>query len=211
MQEDDQSQKNTLFSLRSISSYFLYFATCYGYYMLVTWLPRFLEMERGFTGVAIGMSAALVAFASVPGALIFSRLVDRFRSKRIVFIVALELLAAATFALIVIVPTAGLLLLGLICYGLVGKLAVDPMLISMVSENAPTKRVGTFLTTFNFFGMSSSVLAPFVTGMISDTFGSRIGGFYLSFALIIASTLFFLFVNRKKKAQSADTLAQEAA
>ncbi|MDR3053129.1 MAG: MFS transporter [Coriobacteriales bacterium] len=206
---EDLSQKTTLFSLRSISTYLLYFATCYGYYMLVTWLPRFLETERGFTGVAIGMSAALVAFASVPGALVFGRLFDRFRSKRIHFIVVLELLAAVTFLLVVFVPSAGLLLAGLVCYGLVGKLAVDPMLISLVSDNAPIKKVGRFLTTFNFCGMSSSVIAPFVTGVISDQFLSKVGGFYLACGLIVACTLFFLLVNlRKSKAARPVEAAQ---
>ena len=198
-----QPAKNKLFSLRSIANYALYFATCYGYYMLVTWLPSFLESERGFTGIAIGFSAALVAFASVPGALIFGRLVDRFRNKRIRFIVILELCAAATFIAIVLVPDAALLLVGLIVYGLVGKLAVDPMLISLVSEGAPTQKVGRFLTTFNFFGMSSSVVAPFVTGLISDIFLTKVGGFYLACGLIVVCTTFFFIVNTKSKAAKA--------
>jgi len=198
---DDGSAKITMFSLRSIANYTLYFATCYGYYMLVTWLPSFLELERGFVGVAIGFSAALVAFASVPGALIFGRLVDRFRHKRIVFIVTLEFLAAATFVAIVLVPNAGLLMVGLIVYGLVGKLAVDPMLISLVSERAPKEKVGRFLTTFNFFGMSSSVVAPFVTGLISDIFLTKVGGFYLACGLIVVCTIFFLIVNMRSNAK----------
>ena len=197
----DDNSKISMFSLRSIANYILYFATCYGYYMLVTWLPSFLELERGFVGVAIGFSAALVAFASVPGALIFGRLVDRFRHKRIIFIVTLEFLAAATFIAIVLVPNAGLLMVGLIVYGLVGKLAVDPMLISLVSERAPTQKVGRFLTTFNFFGMSSSVVAPFVTGLISDIFLSKVGGFYLACGLIVVATIFFLIVNIKSNAK----------
>jgi len=200
---DDLPRNNTLFSLRSISNYALYFATCYGYYMLVTWLPSFLETERGFTGIAIGFSAALVAFSSVPGALIFGRLVDRFRSKRLRFIVTLEFLAALTFIAIVLVPSSGLLLIGLVIYGLVGKLAVDPMLISLVSEGAPLQKVGRFLTTFNFFGMSSSVVAPFVTGLISDLFISKVGGFYLACGLIIVCTLFFYLVNRKPASKEA--------
>jgi len=205
----ESSPKITMFSLRSIANYALYFATCYGYYMLVTWLPSFLELERGFVGVAIGFSAALVAFASVPGALIFGRLVDRFRQKRIVFIVTLEFLAAATFVAIVLVPNAGLLMVGLIVYGLVGKLAVDPMLISLVSERAPTEKVGRFLTTFNFFGMSSSVVAPFVTGLISDIFLSKVGGFYLACGLIVLCTFFFLIVNIRSNAK--DKAEQEKA
>jgi len=207
----DESSKISMFSLRSVANYALYFATCYGYYMLVTWLPSFLEMERGFTGVAIGFSAALVAFASVPGALIFGRIVDRFRHRRIAFIVTLEFLAAATFIAIVLVPNAALLMVGLIVYGFVGKLAVDPMLISLVSERAPTEKVGRFLTTFNFFGMSSSVVAPFVTGLIADMFFTKVGGFYLACGLIVVCATFFLIVNIRSKAkekaeQSAETL-----
>jgi MFS family permease len=197
---EDLADKVGLFSLRSVSSYLLYFATCYGYYMLVTWLPNFLETERGFQGVAIGMSAALVAFAAIPGALFFSRLVDRFRSRRLTFIVSLELCAALMFLLIVSAPTSGLLLLGLLLYGLTGKLAVDPMLISHVTESAPRRRLGAYLTTFNFFGMSSSVVAPLATGLISDHFHSKIGGFYVSLSLLIVCAVFFLIVNRRCKA-----------
>jgi MFS family permease len=198
-EEEDASGKTTLFSLESISSYVLYFATCYGYYMLVTWLPNFLETERGFTGVAIGMSAALVAFSSIPGALFFSRKADRFRNRRNSLICALEFAAAGVFVFIVMAPSSTLLMAGLIIYGLLGKLAVDPILISHVIDHAPKKRTATHLTTFNFFGMSSSVVAPLVTGLISDTFHSKAGGFYLAMALLLVATLFFLLVNNKKR------------
>ncbi len=52
----------------------------YAYYMTVTWLPN-LGTERGFQGVAIGFSS-LVAFASIPGALFFSRLADKYMHKK---------------------------------------------------------------------------------------------------------------------------------
>lgn len=204
--EEPEHGKAELFSIRSISCYFLYFSTCYGYYMLVTWLPNFLETERGFQGVAIGMSAALVAFSAIPGALFFSRMADRFRSKRLNFIVSLELCAALMFVLIVAAPNSALLLLGLLLYGLTGKLAVDPMLISHVTDNAPRRRLATFLTTFNFFGMSSSVAAPLVTGLISDSFHSKIGGFYIAVALLVLSSLFFLIINRRSMTE--ETSAQ---
>ena len=50
--------------------------------MTVTWLPNFLGTERGFQGVAIGFSSSLVAFASIPGALFFSRLADKYMHKK---------------------------------------------------------------------------------------------------------------------------------
>ena len=47
--QDDES----FFSLRLISTYFLYFVTCYAYYMIVTWLPNYLENSRGFQGYSV--------------------------------------------------------------------------------------------------------------------------------------------------------------
>jgi MFS family permease len=201
--EEPERGKTELFSLRSISAYFLYFSTCYGYYMLVTWLPNFLETERGFQGVAIGMAAALVAFAGIPGALFFSWIVDRYRSRRLGFIVGLGLCAAMMLVLVVAAPSSGFLLLGLLLYGLTGKLAVDPMLISHITDNAPRRRLGTYLTTFNFFGMSSSVAAPLVTGLIADYFHSKTGGFYVSVVFLVASVIVFLIVHRYSAPQAA--------
>ena len=56
---EDKVSMSTLFAPHMIASYVLYFATCYGYYMVVTWLPSFLQQERGFEGVAIGFSSAV--------------------------------------------------------------------------------------------------------------------------------------------------------
>lgn len=192
--EDKVSMKR-LFAPNMIASYILYFATCYGYYMVVTWLPSFLQQERGFQGVAIGFSAALVAFSAIPGALFFSRLSDKFQSKKIHFIVVLELLAAVMLVLTVLAPTSGILLVGLILYGLLGKLAVEPIIISYIADTAPKKGYGTTFGVFNFFGMSSSVLAPWVTGLISDATGSKVNGFYLSALIMVVGTVLFLVAN----------------
>lgn len=193
-----------LFAPNMLACYILYFATCYGYYMVVTWLPSFLQQERGFEGVAIGFAAALVAFASIPGALFFSRLSDKFRTKKIQFIVALELLAAGMLILTVMAPNSGILLVGLILYGLLGKLAVEPIIISYIGDIAPKTGYGTTFGVFNFFGMSSSVLAPWLTGIISDVTGSKVNGFYIAAIIMVVGTLLFLIANliiqRKKTA-----------
>lgn len=202
---EDKVSMSTLFAPHMIASYVLYFATCYGYYMVVTWLPSFLQQERGFEGVAIGFSSALVAFSAIPGALFFSRLSDKFQDKKIQFIVVLELLAAAMLVLTVMAPTSGVLLVGLVLYGLLGKLAVEPIIISYIGDTAPKKGYGTTFGVFNFFGMSSSVLAPWVTGVISDATGSKVNGFFLSAIIMVVGTVLFLGANimmKKKKAKA---------
>lgn len=205
--EEENDNPGGLFSARMISAYIMYFATCYGYYMIVTWLPSFLQQERGFQGVAIGFSSALVAFASVPGALFFSRMSDRFRNKKISLIIFLEICAAVMLTCTVLSPDSTMLLISLILYGLLGKLAVDPIMISFVADNAPKKGYGTSFGVFNFFGMSSSVIAPLVTGMISDHTGSKVMGFYISAAILVIGTAVFFTVNVLMKQKSKPTPA----
>ena len=85
---------------------------------------------------------------------------DRFRNKKVQLIIFLELCAAVMLVCTVISPDSTMLLISLILYGLLGKLAVDPIMISFVADNAPKKGYGTSFGVFNFFGMSSSVIAP---------------------------------------------------
>ena len=197
--EQDISGTTALFSLHSIATYILTFSICYGYYMMVSWLPNFLETERGFQGVAVGMTASLLGFAAIPGALGISRVADRFRHWRLRLIVGLSLCSTLTFTLIVTAQTPGLLLTGLLLYGLTGKLAVEPMLLAHVIEGAPRRKMGTYLSVLNFFGMASAVVAPLVTGMISDLFHSKVGGFYVSIGVLLVSVALFQIVNHRSK------------
>lgn len=189
----------TLLAPKMLFTYILYFATCYAYYMIVTWLPNFLATERGFKGTAIGFSSSLVAFASIPGALFFSKLADKFMDHKIQFIVILEISAAAMLLMTVQATNATFLLTSLILYGFLGKLAVEPIIISWLGENAPQVGIGTTLGVFNFFGMMSSIVAPALTGNISDITGSKILGFYIAIALLVIGTLLFLAANIHKK------------
>lgn len=189
--------KRNLFTSKMIAAYIIYFATCYGYYMVVTWLPSYLQQERGFEGVAIGFSSALVAFAAIPGALFFSRMSDKFRDRKVGLIIFLELCAAVMLIVTVIAPNSSILLIGLILYGLLGKLAVEPILISYIADHAPKSGYGTSFGVFNFFGMSSSVIAPFLTGVISDQLGSKQMGFYISAIILVIGTAVFFFSNLK--------------
>lgn len=200
-QPKEKVSLSTLFSLRMLFTYVLYFATCYAYYITVTWLPNFLGTERGFQGVAIGFSSSLVAFASIPGALFFSRLADKYMHKKVTFIVILEVLAALMLLVTVQATNSTFLMIALILYGFLGKLAVEPIIISWLGENAPKVGVGTTLGVFNFFGMMSSVIAPTLTGSISDATGSKVMGFYIAIILLIGGTFLFLTVNSKKTAK----------
>ncbi|MDU4311591.1 MAG: MFS transporter [Klebsiella michiganensis] len=172
-----------LFSPLLCSVYFLYFCTCYGYYLIVTWLPSYLQTERGFDGGAIGFASALVAVVGVPGALFFSHLSDKFRDSKVKVILGLEIVAAAMLMFTVLSPNTTMLMISLVLYGLLGKMAVDPILISFVSEQASAKTLGRAFSLFNF--------------------GSKEISFVMSAGLVITGTILFALITlRKNKIQS---------
>lgn len=194
-----EKSKGNLVSIGMIACYLLYFTTCYAYYMIVTWLPSFLESERGISGGLVGLVVSMISVTAVPGALFFARLSDKKRGQKAAIIVGLELAAFALVAVSMFAPNAMLLSLILLLYGFLGKMAVDPVLISYVSDKADPKSVATTLGVFNFFGMSSSVVAPALTGKIIDVTGSGEFGFYIGAALLLAGTVFFLLSNAGRK------------
>jgi MFS family permease len=201
-----REEKNApLFSSLLCSVYFLYFCTCYGYYLIVTWLPSFLQSERGFDSSAVGFASALVAVAGVPGALFFSNLSDKFGDSKVKVILGLEIVAAVMLISTVLSPNTTMLMISLVLYGLLGKMAVDPILISFVSEQASAKTLGRAFSLFNFFGMSSAVVTPTLTGFISDVTGSREISFIISAGLVIVGVLVFAVVTLRKKNTSTVT------
>ncbi len=195
--DSETEKKASLLSLNMISCYILYFTTCYAYYLIVTWLPKFLEAERGIAGGKIGLVVSMISVTAVPGALFFAGLSDKLRGKKALIIIGLELSAFVLVALSMLMPNALSLTFILLLYGFLGKMAVDPVLISYVSDKASKKNMATTLGMFNFFGMSSSIIAPAFTGFIMDKTGSGEIGFYVGALLLILGTILFLAFNAR--------------
>ncbi|MBJ8325943.1 MFS transporter [Streptococcus pacificus] len=183
-----------------VFAFILLFGSIYANFVIITWLPQFLISERGFEGSSVGFISSLVPWASIPGALFFARMKDKIGStKKLAYF--LVPLAALSVSLIAFVENQTLLIAVLILYGLTGKLALDPILISYVNTHAPKGRLSTTLSAYNFIGMSGSILAPYVTGFISDNAGSMQIGFYLAaIMLIVALVLFGMMAQDTEKA-----------
>lgn len=193
-----------LFKPKMVAAYIVYFSTLYAYYLISTWLPNFLETERGFAGSFTGIVSSLVFFAGIPGALVFSRLADRMPEKKIALIAILQAAAAITLFFMVQPLPKPLIVALIVLYGLLGKLTVEPIIISWLGDFAPKDSVTTTFGVFNFFGMSASVFAPAVTGSLTDSLGSGVYGYYLAIAIVIAFTAVFLGIAcRKDKKQAA--------
>lgn len=192
----NQMSIKALFKPRMISAYILYFSTLYTYYLIDTWLPNFLETEKGFSGTSVGLASSLVFFTAIPGALIFSRIADGIPKKKVQLIILLEVLAASVLFITVTTTNQTILVIGIMAYGFFGKLAVEPIIISWLGESAPRGSIATMYGVFNFFGMSASVIVPSLTGKISDITGSKLYAFYLAILIIGIGTLLFYLINR---------------
>lgn len=189
-EQEPISLKQIFLNRNLVAAFVLCFTSIYANFVIITWLPQFLIAERGFTGASVGFISSLVPWASIPGALIFARLNDKTGAtkKLVFFLVPLAILSVFAIAF---VTNRTLLISVLILYGLTGKLALDPIMVTFVTKHAPKAALGTTLSAYNFIGMSGSILAPYVTGYLADTAGSMQVGFYLSCVLLILGLIAF--------------------
>lgn len=191
--EEKVSLKDIFTNKNLVAVFLVCFVSIYANFVIITWLPSFLIQERGFIGGSVGFIASLVPWASIPGALFFARMKDKIGSTKKMMLMLIPLALLSVF-LMAYVTDKNLLIAVLILYGLTGKLALDPILISYVNAFAPKGSLSTTLSAYNFIGMSGSILAPYVTGYLADSVGSMQVGFYVAAVLLGLGLLLFLFV-----------------
>ena len=200
--QTDKASKATVGSLfknkNLIIAYIAVFCSLYGFFMVLTWLPYYLLTERGIQGSQVGNIASLTAWASIPGAILFSLISDKLgRRKPLVFL--LVPVAAISICGMVYIQDINLLIAALIFYGFFGKLALDPVLIAFVADNAPKESYSSAYGVYNFVGMSSSIIAPYLTGYLADKTGSLAAGFYVAAGLLLVVALVMCFATEKPR------------
>lgn len=179
---------SSLFNRNLILAYIIIFCSIYGFFMIITWLPYYLETARGLTGGNIAFVASLVPWAAIPGSLFFSWLSDKLGRRKPVLLMMLPFGILSTAA-IVYFDSLPILYMTLIVYGIVGKISVNPVLIAVVANNAPKQSLSTAFGFYNFVGMLGSILAPYITGWLTDTTGSMNIGFYFAAALLVIALI----------------------
>ncbi|OFJ74584.1 MFS transporter [Staphylococcus sp. HMSC056G08] len=193
---------SSLFKNRNlILAYIIIFCSIYGFFMIITWLPYYLESERGINGAQVAFVASLVPWAAIPGSLFFSWLSDKLGRRKPVLMIMLPLAFIFT-ASIVFFDNLVILYIALIGYGIVGKISTNPVLIAVVADNAPKSSLGTSFSVYNFIGMTASILAPYITGFLTDLTGSMAIGFYLAALLLVVGLVAALMLKEKGKVQA---------
>ncbi len=162
------------------------FCVLYGWWVLLSWAPVFFQTERGVSLTKSGLYTLVIAITAMPSGLVLGRLSDRIGRKRII-LGMLPLMALSLVAVAQVHSKPGMLL-ALMAYGLVGKLAWDPLGIAWLGDymsRARPEAVGAAVALFSFTSVMSAVVGPPLTGLIKDLTGSLAGGFYLAAAIAL--------------------------
>ena len=169
------------------------FCVLYGWWVLLSWGPVFFQTERGVSLTMSGMYTLVIAITAIPSGLVLGRLSDRVGRKRI--ILGLFPLMALTLIAVAQVYSRTGMIVTLMAYGLVGKLAWDPVGIAWLGDYMSRRHpegVGAAVALFSFTSVLSAVVGPPLTGWIKDLTGSLAGGFYLAAGVALAGFLFSL-------------------
>jgi MFS family permease len=162
------------------------FCVLYGWWVLLSWGPVFFQSERNVGLTMSGLYTLVIAVTAIPAGLLLGRISDHIGRKRI--ILTMLPLMALSLAVIPQVQSRTGMLLALMVYGVVGKLAWDPLAISWLGDYVARKRpeaVGTAVALFSFLSVLSAVVGPPLTGWIKDVTGSLAGGFYVAAGLAL--------------------------
>lgn len=181
-----------------VLAYITIFCSIYGFFVIITWLPNYLEVERGMDKIEASKIASIVPWISIIGTLLCSYVSDKLGRRKPVVLFMMPLSLIAIFS-IVHSDSYALLIAVLILYGFIGKISLNPVLIALVADNAPKASLSTAFGLYNFFGMAASICAPYFTGLIADKTGSLNSGFYLAAAITLVGITAMLFVKEGPK------------
>lgn len=180
-----------------VIAYLTIFCSIYGFFVIITWLPYYLENERGMDKIRAANIASIVPWISIIGTIIFSYLSDRMGKRKPIVLFMMPLSLIAIFGIVYSTSEAALIAV-LVLYGFIGKISLNPVLLALCADYAPRTSLSTAFGLYNFFGMSASTIAPFMTGYIADTTGSLNAAFYFAAGVTLIGIIAMLFVKEKK-------------
>ena len=172
----------------------------YGFWVLITWGPYFLKVERDFSLGQAGFYTGLTALSAVPAGLLWGKLSDRYGRKRLALLtlpvgaIALLWLSQAREPLSIVV--------GLLLFGAFSNSAFSPIMVAWTGDIVAARypgMMGAAVGVYNSVIMLAAILAPTISGMIKDMTGS------LSWALVVGSTVmavgmvFLIFIHQKSR------------
>ncbi|KXX56472.1 MFS transporter [Rhodococcus sp. LB1] len=177
-----------------------YASYTYAYYVLLTWLPAYLEKQFGVNLLKGGIYTmipwlvAVIAQFLIAGILMdrwLARTGDVTKVRRTVLVVSLLASLAVTGA-----AYAGSIVVALIflSIGAAGLAVSVPAGSSIVALIAPQGYTGSLGGIVNFIANLLGIAAPIVTGMVVDSTGSFAGAFIATGAVLIGGIFCYTVV-----------------
>ena len=201
--EISSSQKTNfsqLFKNRNlVLAYITIFCSIYAFFVIITWLPNYLEVERGMNKIEASQIASIVPWISIIGTILCSYISDKLGRRKPVILFMMPLSLIAIFSIVYCHSYIELIAV-LVLYGFIGKISLNPVLIALVADNAPKVSLSTAFGLYNFFGMTALICAPYFTGLIADKTGSLNSGFYLAAVITMVGITAMLFVRERQTA-----------
>ena len=173
------------------------FCSMYAFYVLLTWLPFYLQAARHLDGGEAGLVSALVPLLSIPASLLAAAWCDRpasgtggrtAGSRRGAALAVLLPVSAGAVLLVGLAPGRAPLYGGVLLYGLTGKLVVDPLLVAEVAAATPAEAYASVFGVLNLASTVPTFLAPAVTGWLVDLTGTFEVAFALAAVLLAIGT-----------------------
>ncbi|MDR2174660.1 MAG: MFS transporter [Synergistaceae bacterium] len=167
------------------------FCLLYGFWACLNWGPTFLRVERGFVAEQAGFYSGLIALASIPGGLLWSRLTGRL-GRRAVLMTALPL-CALFLCCVANARSFPAITASLMAFGFCSNTAVVPVAVLWISQIAGPRypgRVTVAIAFFNCVLIASAVAAPALSGLIRDVSGSLAGAIFLAAGVVLSGLLF---------------------
>lgn len=175
----------------------------YTQYLFLTWLPAYLQAERGITLAKSGWLTSLPYFGAVVLTVLLGRLSDSRLSPAAVagggrrrMVAAMMLVAAVIlFAPLVTNVYAVLLLITVALSGVATTIGLNIALLSDLLRSAGDagRATGLLILGGNVFG----ILAPIVTGYVVQATGSYDVAFVVAGALLLIGAASALFLTRR--------------
>ncbi|HUK28188.1 MAG TPA: MFS transporter [Candidatus Acidoferrales bacterium] len=172
------------------------FCSLYGYWVILSWAPSFLQTTRHLNVFYSGLATGIFAAVAIPSSVLIARYSDRIGRKKI----SLLILPLASLSILLMAFTQNLLvfMIAIVVYGIVGKLTLDPLVVAWTGEVVSSTSLGLALALLNVFAMGSSILAPVITGVLADASGTLSYGFYAGSVVVIIGTGFLALVTRDR-------------
>jgi MFS transporter, ACS family, D-galactonate transporter len=185
---------------RSVLGIFLgFFAYDYAWFVFITWLPRYLKKERGFTDGEMGIYSAvpflIMSVIIVLSGMLSDRLVDRgydeTRTRKIFVLIGLAIGCLIVPAGMVADKMTAVWLLTI---SLSGLGVASPNTWTLTQAVCQKKIVGTVSGIQNFGGNLGGILAPAVTGFIAHATNSFALALGLTGAVLVGGMLAYWFL-----------------